>query len=432
MGRSTQKLSQEQKNSAQEGLSAGTTAKAGECNNRKLNIGLFGFGCVGQGLYDVLNHSQSLKAEIGKICVKDRNKTRSIHQSNFTFEQDDILSEKKHDLIVELIDDADAAQALVTGSLRKGRSVVSANKKMIAENFEHFFRLLLEKRTSFLYEAACGGSIPIIRTLEEYYDNELLRSIRGILNGSSNYVLTKMELDNLSYADALKQAQLSGFAESDPYLDVSGTDSKYKLCILTAHAFGLILRPSDILNLGIQNISEFDIEYARQRNKRIRLIAGIERSGEEYIVKVLPKFVSRTESLGTTDYEFNCIEVEGVYSDRQFFSGKGAGSHPTGSAVLSDISAITYDYKYGYRKLKKRINGHFPDFSKDADFIDKEFNLRLYIRYQNKSELEKLDINKVVEEYSSQSEEYIIADVGFTSLFKLLGEPNALFICEDE
>lgn len=431
MGRSTQKLSQEQKNSAQKGLSAGTSAKTGECNNRKLNIGLFGFGCVGQGLYDVLNHSQSLKAEIGKICVKDRNKTRSIPQSNFTFEQDDILSEKKHDLIVELIDDADAAQALVTDSLRKGRSVVSANKKMIAENFEHFFRLLLEKRTSFLYEAACGGSIPIIRTLEEYYDNELLRSIRGILNGSSNYVLTKMELDNLSYANALKQAQLNGFAESDPYLDVSGTDSKYKLCLLTAHAFGLILRPSDILKLGIQNISKFDIEYARQRNKRIKLIAGIERSGDKYRVGVMPRFVEKTEALGTVNYEFNCIEVEGVYSDRQIFTGKGAGAHPTGSAVLSDISAITYDYKYGYKKLKKRINGHFPDFSCDNSFIENDFLIRLYIRYNNTKELAALVIDTVHEEYTSQNEKYIIADVHFDSLYNLVvKKDHGIFVCE--
>jgi homoserine dehydrogenase len=421
MGRSMEKYFEEQS------FLAGTKV----CSDRKLNIGLFGFGCVGNGLYDVLNHSQNLRAEIGKICVKDKTKPRNIPLNNFTFERDEILKNNGHDLVVELIDDADAAFELVTESLRKGRNVVSANKKMIAENFEYFFRLLVKGGTSFLYEAACGGSIPIIRTLEEYYDNELLKGIRGILNGSSNYILSKMEFEDFDYEDALITAQHTGFAESDPYLDVSGCDSKYKLCILTAHAFGLILKPSDVLNLGIGNITKFDIEYAKQRNKRIKLIAVIEKAGEKYRISVLPRFVEKTEVLGNVNNEFNCIEVEGVYSDRQFFTGKGAGSHPTGSAVLSDISAITYDYKYGYKKLKKRINGHNPDFSGDSSFIENDFLIRLYIRYNNTKDLAAFVIDTVHEEYSSQSEKYIIADVRFDSLYNLVGiKDHGIFICE--
>jgi len=243
----------------------------------QLRIGLFGFGCVGQGLYDVLNHSQGLKAEIGMICVKDRTKKRKISKSFFTFEHNDILNNDDHNLIVELIDDAKAAYEITGGALRNGSNVVSANKKMIAENFESLFRLQLDKGLSFLYEGACGGSIPIIRTLEEYYDNELLRCIKGILNGSSNYILTKMEIEKLSFADALNDAQSLGFAESDPWLDISGTDTKYKLCILTAHAFGIILKPNDVLNLGIQNITPFDINYAKEKNLRIKLLAKIEK-----------------------------------------------------------------------------------------------------------------------------------------------------------
>lgn len=394
----------------------------------QLRIGLFGFGCVGQGLYDVLNHSQGLKAEISKICVKDKTKSRKIDNSFFTFEHDDILTNENYNLVVELINDADAAYKITCDSLKNNTGVVSANKKMIAENLESLFRLQFNKNISFLYEGACGGSIPIIRTLEEYYDNELLRSVKGILNGSSNYILTKMELENLSFADALADAQRLGFAETDPHLDVSGIDTKYKLCILSAHAFGIILKPRDVLNFGIQSVTPFDINYAREKGLRIKLLANVEKAGNKYRIQVLPHFIPKNCQLGNINYEFNGIEVEGVYSDKQFFAGKGAGSHPTGSAVLSDISAITYYYKYSYKKLKKRINGHIPDFSHDKKFIDEDFPVKLYIRYNEKSELNVLKIDSVEEEYSSASAKYIIANVRFGSL-KHLNAEKGMFMC---
>jgi homoserine dehydrogenase len=428
----------------------GDSAKTLKVINPTLNIGLFGFGCVGQGLYDVLNHSQGLKASIGKICVKDKTKPRTIDMEYFTFNKHEVLGSEEHNLIVELTSDADAALEIIGSSLAKGQSVVTAGKKVLAENFELLYRLQQQTGASLLYEAACAGSIPIIRTLEEYYDNELLSSVKGILNGSSNYILSKMEFDKLSYHDALKQAQLAGFAEADPALDVNGTDAKYKLCLLAAHAFGIIVKPSCIFNSGIQNITPFDINYAAQNNCRIKLIAGIAKIGNStngspggYRAYVLPRFVSRDSPLSNINYEFNGIEVEGVYSDKQFFVGKGAGSHPTGSAVLSDISAITYDYKYGYKKLKKRKDStvgegrdrpatEAPDFSQDHRFLESDFTIRLYIRYQGnaRDSLALLDIRSIEEEYTSAKGNYIIANVGFKSLFNLLNTPNDLFVCE--
>jgi len=214
--------------------------------------------------------------------------------------------------------------------------------------------------------------------------------------------------------------------------------------LLAAHGFGLILKPEDVFNSGIQNVTPFDINYAQEKNLRIKLIARIEKSsicdnsaiethGETnghdlFGVFVLPQFVPKNSSLGNVNYESNGIEVEGVFSDKQFFSGKGAGSHPTGSAVLSDISAITYDYKYGYKKLKKRINGKIPDYSMDYKFIERDFLIKLYIRYNNKSELQKLEIDSVEEQYSSLQNSYIIANVRFSSL-KNLEESNKLFLC---
>lgn len=425
-----------------------------------LNIGLFGFGCVGQGLYDVLNHSQGLTASIGKICVKDKTKPRTIDMDCFTFNKHEVLASKEHNLIVELTSDTDAALEIIGSSLAKGQSVVTAGKKVLAENFELLYRLQQQTGASLLYEGACAGSIPIIRTLEEYYDNELLSSVRGILNGSSNYILSKMEFDKLTYHDALLQAQLAGFAEADPALDVDGTDAKYKLCLLAAHAFGIIVKPEYIFNSGIQHITPFDITYAAQNNCRIKLIAGIAKDGNStngspggYRAYVLPKFISRESPLSNINYEFNGIEVEGVYSDKQFFVGKGAGSHPTGSAVLSDISAITYDYKYGYKKLKKRTRpvpvgevpvgdaymrplqkqgDKYPDFSRDHRFLESDFTIRLYIRYQGNARdfLDRLELRSIEEEYTSAKGNYIIANVGFKSLLNQKKIPAGIFVCE--
>jgi homoserine dehydrogenase len=423
----------------------------------KINIGLFGFGCVGQGLYDVLNYSQGLRANIGKICVKDRGKKRRLNNDCFTFERNVVLENENHNLIVELINDSDAALEIISTALKSGKDVVTANKKTIAENYEYLYKLQMITGSSLLYEGACGGSIPILRTLEEYYDNELLKSIRGILNGSTNYILTKMELENCSFHEAVKQAQGLGFAEREPWLDVAGYDTKYKLCLLAAHGFGLILKPENILNSGIQNISEFDINYAKEKNLRIKLVANIERlesswsleslesleslgssaslesSGslcngrkeKKYRIYVLPRFIPRNEQLANVNYEYNGIEVEGIFSDRQFFSGKGAGSHPTGSAVLSDISAITYGYKYGYKKLKKRINGKpvnngIQYFKDDNKFIDDNFTIKVYIRYKTQAELNKLEIYEIEEEYKSHNHCYVIAKVKFSSLRGIL------------
>src|SRR5512133_1319554 len=226
----------------------------------KLRIGLFGYGCVGQGLHDVLNSSKGFKADIVKICVKDRNKKRRISMDHFTYDKNDILDDPSINLVVELIDDADEAFSIVSTAMKKGKNVVTANKMMVAKHFRELVDMQSKYKVSLLYEASAGASIPIIRNLEEYYDNELLYSLRGILNGTTNYILTKMHNGNMSYADALKEAQAKGFAESDPTLDVEGWDAKYKLCILTAHAYGLFLEPDQVFHYGINRISKFDIQ----------------------------------------------------------------------------------------------------------------------------------------------------------------------------
>jgi homoserine dehydrogenase len=397
-------------------------------DDRKISIGLFGFGCVGQGLYDVLEQSQGLRANIEKICVKDKNKKRKIDISYFTYDKAEVLKRDNLDVIVELIDDANEAFNIVSTAMGNGVSVVTANKKMLAENFSALYELQEKNNVALIYEGSAGGSIPIIRNLEEYYDNELLSSFRGILNGTCNYILTRMELESKDYHEILKDAQASGFAESNPWLDVAGYDTLYKTILLTVHSFGLILKPDQVLNLGIQNITFDDIVYAREKGYRIKMIGTGYKSGDKFRVYALPHFVKKTDELYNVIYEYNGVEVEGAFSCKQTFVGKGAGSHPTGSAVLSDISALTYNYRYAYKKLRKQAAGfgRLPN----GELLNNDFDIKVYIRFKDREELKGLEILSVEEEYRSSKTNYIIATVKFRSLFALKGNKDSkVFVC---
>ncbi|HNT50152.1 MAG TPA: homoserine dehydrogenase [Cyclobacteriaceae bacterium] len=318
---------------------------------KNLKLGVFGFGCVGQGLYHVLNETHGVKAEIKKFCVKNRNKARIIDASYFTYNADDILNDPEIDVVVELIDDANAAFEIVKKAVENGKHVVTANKKMLAEHLEEIYELQKTYDRSILYEGAVCGSIPILRNLEEYYDNDLITSIEGIFNGSTNYILTKVFEERKNYAEALKAAQELGFAETDPSLDVKGYDPKFKLAIAITHTFGVFVRPENIINIGIDKISATDLKYARENNLTIKLVARSYKIRDEIFGFVVPQYIPTDNMLASVRNEYNAVLVEGAFAEKQVFIGKGAGSYPTGSAVLSDISALTFDYRYEYKKI---------------------------------------------------------------------------------
>jgi homoserine dehydrogenase len=323
-------------------------------NRKKLTIGLFGFGCVGNGLYEVLKRTPGLRTGIKTIVVKNKDKPRPLGPEYFSYQRNDILEDPEINVVVELIDDADAAFEIVSQALRKGKAVVTANKKMIAEHFTELLDLQKEHNVPLLYEAACCASIPIIRNLEEYYDNDLLESLEGIVNGSTNYILTKTSKENITYEEALKNAQEQGYAESDPSLDTGGFDAKYKLLILLAHAFGIVAKPADIFNAGIDRLGDPELAYAREKGLKIKLVAhAFKNSAGRINSFVLPQFVGTGSKLHSVDDVFNGVITKTSFADIQFFSGKGAGAYPTASAVLSDLSALTYDYRYEYKKLTR-------------------------------------------------------------------------------
>lgn len=390
--------------------------------NKKLKIGFFGFGCVGQGLYDILTKT-AFDAEIIKICVKNKNKERSIDSHHFTFDKDDILQNKDINLVVEMIDDANEAYQIVKYALQNGKNVVTANKKMLAEHLEELVAIQKKYGTSLLYEASACGSIPIIRNLEEYYDNELLKSVAGIFNGSSNYILSKIFQEKSTYQKALKEAQDLGFAESNPILDVGGFDAKFKLCIITTHAYGLFVNPDEVFNYGIQYLNEHDIRLSAEKNTKIKMIAFVgKKSDNEVISFVMPHFIFKKHELYHVENEYNGVIAEAAFADKQVFVGKGAGGHPTGAAVLSDISAMRYDYQYEYKKISKNKN---LIYTRDA-------TLELYVRYQNLEDLEGLHLENISVKHESNDFKYIIGEVNLENLYRLreeLPQKNIFLVC---
>ncbi len=374
---------------------------------KKLKIGLFGFGCVGQGLYYVLNNSTGFKADIVKIGVKNRNKERSVSPELITFDKWEILNNPEIDVVVELIDDVEEAFVIVSEALKKGKHVVTANKKLLALHLEELYELQQKHQVSLLYEASAGGSIPIIRTLEEYFDNEDLQKVTGIFNGTTNYILSKTIDEKLSYEKALQQAQEKGFAETDPTSDVEGFDPKYKAVIISFHAFGLIIRPEQILNLGITTVREEDIRYASEKGYRIKLTPSIHRLEENKITAfVLPSFVKKTSQLYKVENEFNGVIVEGRFSGEQFLQGRGAGSLPTGAAVLSDISALSYGYKY---EFKKHVQKHATEFTDNAI-------LDIYLRYHSLVDLESIEFLEISERYTGGEYNYVTGKINLKTL----------------
>lgn len=320
--------------------------------HKNLVIGLFGFGVVGEGVYKVLQQTPSLQAVIKKVCIKNPEKQRNAPHLLFTTHAEDLLNDESINVIIELTNDSEAAFYIAAAALSKGKAVISANKKMLAEHLDELLALQKKYGQPLLYESAACASIPVIRNLEEYYDNDLLKSICGIVNGSTNYILTKVFDEQKNFDEALEEAQIEGFAETDPSLDVNGTDAVNKLSLLLTHAYGIVEKPKHILYSGIQHLTPEDAVYAKEKGYQIKLVAQAHKLDNAQVAAfVLPQFVERGDQLHTVRNEYNGVVIESSLADKQFFYGKGAGSFPTASAVLSDLSALRYGYRYEYKKL---------------------------------------------------------------------------------
>ena len=315
-----------------------------------MKIGIIGLGTVGEGVLKVLTkekHSifEKSQADIEVKYACDLNITR-----DFSFEFDKsilindykkILEDSEIKLVVELIGGETLAKDIIIQAFKSKKSVVTANKALIAKHGVELFQIAKENGVSFLFEAAVGGGIPIVTPLMESLVANTVTEIKGIMNGTSNYILTKMKEENLSFDEALSIASAKGYAEADPTYDVDGIDAGHKINILASLAYGGSIKFKDMQISGIREINTLDIFSANQLNSTIKLIASSKLvSDDSAQISVEPVIISNNEILAKVDDVYNAIETIGSYTGRTLFYGKGAGMDPTASAVVADIVKI--------------------------------------------------------------------------------------------
>ncbi|MCH5228526.1 MAG: homoserine dehydrogenase [Muribaculaceae bacterium] len=379
-----------------------------------IKVGLFGLGTVGEGIVNVIAKARNANAEIKRVCVRDASKKRNVTlpKEKITEDRYEILDDPDINLIVEVINDPDAAFEIVSEALKRGIPVVSGSKTMIARHLPELIKLQHENNVSLLYDASSCGSIPVIRNLEEYYDNDLLLEVKGILNGSSNYILSRVFDHNEPYEKALQTAIDLGFAEADPSFDIDGYDSLYKLIIITVHALGVYVAPKDIFTYGISHISDFDINYAREKRVKIKLVAQVVKLADnKFTMFVMPEFVTKSRYIYSVDDEYNGVVIRGECYDRQFMFGKGAGSLPTASSILSDMVAHHHGYRYEYKKMGY---SDVPQYTTDI-------LLKVYVRFSETPVPELLPFAEIQERYVSKSVNYVIGEIALSDLMKFRG-----------
>ena len=357
-----------------------------------MKIGIIGLGTVGEGVLKVLTkekHSifEKSQADIEVKYACDLNITRDFSfefdKSILTDNYKKILEDSEIKLVVELIGGETLAKDIIIQAFKSKKSVVTANKALIAKHGVELFQIAKENGVSFLFEAAVGGGIPIVTPLMESLVANTVTEIKGIMNGTSNYILTKMKEENLSFEEALSIASAKGYAESDPTYDVDGIDAGHKINILASLAYGGSIKFKDMQISGIREINTLDIFSANQLNSTIKLIASSKLISEDSAqISVEPVIISNNEILAKVDDVYNAIETIGSYTGRTLFYGKGAGMDPTASAVVADIvkiatrNHIESDYFFNSTKIINII---------DSNAVKDNY----YIRVSNDFNIEK-------------------------------------------
>jgi len=315
---------------------------------RQVGIGIAGFGTVGAGVYKHLSGNRELLCErlgfeltVRRIALRDPNKPRPIQPPAeiVTTRWEDVVNDPNVQIVVELMGGIEEPLKLVMAAIRKGKIVVTGNKALLAEHGKEIFRAAEQHRVPVFYEASVAGGIPIVKSIREAFVASHIRSIHGIINGTSNYILTRMAQAGLSFQEALREAQEAGFAEADPTLDINGWDAAHKAMILASLSYGFWMGACDILVEGIQDVTANDIRFAKQLGYTIKLLAIIKADEKREVeVRVHPTLIPSTHVLANVNGVFNAVAVHGDVVGETLFYGRGAGQDPTASAVISDLA----------------------------------------------------------------------------------------------
>ena len=354
---------------------------------KKINVGLIGFGNVGSGVVKILRERKAFLSDkigseinIKKVCDKDFASKRNVRVDKNLITKDarQIIHDPQIDIIVELIGGIHPAKEYIIEALKKGKSVVTANKALLAQEGRELFALAADRGKSIYFEASVGAGIPIIKSLREGLVANKFYSIFGIVNGTSNFILSQMSIYNCAFNDALRQARLKGFAEKDPTLDIEGIDSAHKLILLVYLCFGRLVGLADVFVEGISQISLSDINYAKELGFEIKLLAIAKKVADELEVRVHPTLIPKMHLLSSVSGIFNAIYISSDLAGNLLFYGPGAGQLSAASAVVSDLVDLTQGIKAGM--FRPTLNITADKSIKKLRKID-EIESRYYIRF---------------------------------------------------
>ncbi|MFI5385838.1 MAG: homoserine dehydrogenase [Fimbriimonadales bacterium] len=313
--------------------------------SRAIRVGFLGFGTVGTGAYRMLkDNSEAITRKIGRpievavIGIKDADKPRMLPPGQFTTDLESIVEDPSIEVILELMGGTDPAGRLVEQALQNGKHVVTANKELIAKHGARLLKLAHARGLDLHYEAAVGGGIPLVQPLKHQLAGNDVLKMMGILNGTTNYILTKMADEGAEFEVVLKEAQAKGYAEADPSADVDGYDAAYKIAILASIAFGKQVPIEGVYREGIRNVTNTDISYAGILGYKIKLLGIVEPvSNDRIMVRVHPTMIPKDHPLASVNDVYNAVWIHGDFAGDLMFSGRGAGSDPTASAVVGDL-----------------------------------------------------------------------------------------------
>jgi len=354
---------------------------------KKVNVGIIGFGNVGSGVVKILRDKKALlsekiglEIEIKKICDKDILSKRNVNvdKNLLTRNAAEVINDPQIDIVVELMGGIHPAKEFIIETLKKGKNVVTANKALLAREGKELFAMAADRGKSIYFEASVGAGIPIIKSIREGLVANKFSGIYGIVNGTSNFILSQMSGNNCSFADALKDAKLKGFAEKDPTLDIEGMDSAHKLILLTYLCFGRLVSLEDVFIEGISQVSLADVNYAKELGFQIKLLSIAKKEADELEVRVHPTLIPQSHLLSSVTGVFNAIYVSSDLAGNLLFYGPGAGQLSAASAVVSDLVDLTQDIKAGL--FRPTLNISLDKSIKKLRRID-EIESRYYIRF---------------------------------------------------
>lgn len=316
---------------------------------KKVKIALLGLGNVGRGVWMILNSNKEeimkrsgYEVEVAKILVRDVSKARGVEVplGLLTTDFNDIINDDEIKIVVEVMGGIEPAREYMLAAMDKKKHIVTANKMLLATGGDELFEKADKEGVMFNYEASVAGGIPIINGINESLTANKVERLYGIVNGTTNYILTKMAFEGLDFNDALKEAQEMGYAEADPTSDIEGFDSQYKLAILSSLAFGTKIKIEDVYREGITKIESVDIQYAKEFKKVIKLLAIVKDNEGRLELRVHPTMIPENHPLANVYDSFNAVLIKGNAVGDLMFYGRGAGDLPTGSAVVSDVVSI--------------------------------------------------------------------------------------------